>query len=42
MIVSSILMALSMLMFGFSVNYAMALIARFLIGITNGTVSNLK
>lgn len=36
MIVSSVLVGLSTLMFGFSVSFSMAVIARFLSGISNG------
>ena len=36
LITSAICMGLSTLMFGFSVNFAMAVVSRFLVGIANG------
>lgn len=38
LIVSSLCMGLSTLMFGFSVNFAMAVLSRFLQGLANGEV----
>ena len=39
LIISTILLGLSSLSFGFSVNFAMAVCTRFMVGLTNGKVT---